>query len=102
MPTIYFDACCLNRPFDDQSQDRIRLEAEAVLLILSHIQAGEWQWIGSDVLNLEMSRFQIWRNEPELRFWHQMSSAQLLTSQALKNADESYASWDLVPLTRNI
>jgi predicted nucleic acid-binding protein len=22
---IYFDVCCLNRPFDDQSQDRIRL-----------------------------------------------------------------------------
>jgi hypothetical protein len=56
MPTIYFDACCLNRPFDDQSQDRIRLEAEAVLLILSHIQAGEWQWIGSDVLNLEIEQ----------------------------------------------
>jgi hypothetical protein len=26
---IYSDVCCLNRPFDDSSQDRIRLEAEA-------------------------------------------------------------------------
>jgi len=24
---VYLDACCLNRPFDDQSQDRIRLES---------------------------------------------------------------------------
>lgn len=26
---VYLDACCLNRPFDDQTQGRIRLEAEA-------------------------------------------------------------------------
>lgn len=56
MPTLYLDACCLNRPFDDQSQDRIRLEAEAVLLILSHVQSGEWQWISSDVLNFEIEQ----------------------------------------------
>ena len=35
MPTVYLDVCCLNRPFDDQTQDRIRLESEAVLLILT-------------------------------------------------------------------
>jgi len=23
---IYLDVCCLNRPFDDQVQDRVRLE----------------------------------------------------------------------------
>jgi len=53
---IYLDACCLNRPFDDQTQDRIRLEAEAVLLILTHLEAGEWEWIGSEVLNFEIER----------------------------------------------
>ncbi|MBE2197400.1 MAG: hypothetical protein IAE79_02240 [Anaerolinea sp.] len=25
---VYLDVCCLNRPFDDQSQERIQLEAE--------------------------------------------------------------------------
>jgi len=51
---IYFDACCVNRPFDDQTQDRVRLETEAVMLILGRIQAGMWQWIGSDVLAFEL------------------------------------------------
>jgi hypothetical protein len=32
---IYLDMCCLKRPFDDQSQPRIRLESEAVLALLS-------------------------------------------------------------------
>ena len=27
---LYLDSCCLNRPFDDQNQLRVRLEAEAI------------------------------------------------------------------------
>lgn len=54
MLRIYLDVCCLNRPFDDQRQDRIRLEAEAVLLILEHCEAGEWQWISSAVVEEEV------------------------------------------------
>ena len=50
---IYLDACCLNRPFDDQSQDRIRLEAEAVILILTHVEEGGYEWTASDVLRFE-------------------------------------------------
>ena len=51
---IYLDVCCLNRPFDDQTQDRIRLESEAVLLILKHIRLGNWVWISSEVVNFEV------------------------------------------------
>jgi predicted nucleic acid-binding protein len=56
LQTIYLDACCLNRPFDDQRQPRIRLEAEAVLLVLRRITAGGIQWLGSSVLEFEIGR----------------------------------------------
>ena len=56
MPTVYFDACCLNRPFDDQSQERVRLEAEAILLLLARVQRGDLRWVGSEVLIYEISR----------------------------------------------
>jgi predicted nucleic acid-binding protein len=56
MPRVYLDVCCLNRPFDDQRQDRIRLEAEAVLLILEHCETGEWQWISSAVVEEEIAK----------------------------------------------
>jgi predicted nucleic acid-binding protein len=56
MTTVYLDACCLNRPFDDQTQDRIRLETEAVILILTHIETGEWEWIGSEALDFEIGQ----------------------------------------------
>jgi hypothetical protein len=55
MPCIYLDVCCLNRPFDDQHQDRIRLEAEAVLLILGRCEAGVWQWLSSAVVEEEVN-----------------------------------------------
>jgi predicted nucleic acid-binding protein len=56
MPKIYLDVCCLNRPFDDQTQARIRLEAEAVLMILAECETGHWQWIGSEAIDLEISQ----------------------------------------------
>ena len=47
---IYLDACCFNRPFDDQRQNRIRLESEAIILIIDRMHNKEWEWVGSDVL----------------------------------------------------
>ncbi len=51
---IYLDVSCLNRPFDDQSQVRIRLEAEAVLLILEQLDAGAWEHLSSGMATIEI------------------------------------------------
>jgi hypothetical protein len=56
MMKIYLDACCLKRLTDDQSQRRIREEAEAVELILRRSHAGELQWISSEALTDEINR----------------------------------------------
>ena len=53
---VYLDACCLNRPFDDQSQPRVRLEAEAVSLILEKFNQDDWEWVGSEVLHYEVDQ----------------------------------------------
>lgn len=53
---IYLDVCCLNRPFDDQSQERVRLEAEAVLLILRQARIEGWVWYSSDVVSDEVDQ----------------------------------------------
>jgi predicted nucleic acid-binding protein len=51
---IYLDVCCLNRPFDDQTQDRIHLESEAVILILKRVRSGSWEWFSSEVVDFEV------------------------------------------------
>ena len=53
---IYLDACCLSRLTDDQSQSRIRGEAEAVENILRMVRRESVVWISSSVLSLEISR----------------------------------------------
>lgn len=38
------------------SQARIRLEAEAVLLILARCESGSWAWVSSEVVRSEIAR----------------------------------------------
>jgi predicted nucleic acid-binding protein len=51
---VYLDVSCLNRPFDDQSQLRVRLEAEAVLFILEQINGGVWEHVSSEITKVEI------------------------------------------------
>lgn len=50
---VYLDTCSIQRPFDDQSQTRIVIEAEAVLGIIDRIENGEVELLGSEILQLE-------------------------------------------------
>ena len=53
---IYLDNCCFNRPFDDQSQIRIRLESEAKLKIQEEILSGRFQLVWSYILDYENNK----------------------------------------------
>lgn len=51
---IYLNVSCLNRPFDDQEQARIRLEAAAVGMILERIDDGRWIHVSSEMASIEI------------------------------------------------
>src|SRR5580704_14161553 len=51
---VYLDMCCLKRPFDDQSQMRIRLETEALLGLLA-MEPDTLQFVRSAALHIENS-----------------------------------------------
>jgi predicted nucleic acid-binding protein len=61
---VYLDICCFNRPFDDQSQARVRLEAEAKLEIQQRIANGRLELAWSYVLEHEnhANPFELRRN----------------------------------------
>jgi predicted nucleic acid-binding protein len=50
----YLDVCALARPFDDQMQMRVRLETDAVQIILSHVTAGDVDLIVSPAHQVEI------------------------------------------------
>jgi len=51
---IYLDVSCLDRPFDDQGQMRIRLEAEAVTSTLEQCERSDWQQVSSEIAKIEI------------------------------------------------
>jgi predicted nucleic acid-binding protein len=53
---MYMDVCCLNRPFDDQTIRRNRLESEAILNILSYFKIEVWVLVSSEAVILEASK----------------------------------------------
>lgn len=53
---IYLDNCCYNRPYDDQSQLRISLEAQAKMHIQNLIRNGELELVTSFMLTYENSK----------------------------------------------
>ena len=50
---IYLDNCCYNRPFDDQSQIKIHLEAQAKLYVQAKIKEGIYELAWSYILDYE-------------------------------------------------
>ena len=53
---VYLDVCCLSRPFDDQSHDRVRLESEAVKLLLDLHAKSKITWVSSEAVEDEVRR----------------------------------------------
>lgn len=53
---IYLDNCCYNRLFDDRSNIKNYLEREAILIIMQKAYDGEEIIIGSDILDIEISK----------------------------------------------
>lgn len=53
---VYLDTSVYNRPYDDQTQAKIYLETQAVLIILNLIETQKIQSINSSVLKYEISK----------------------------------------------
>ena len=52
---VYLDVCCFNRPFDEQSQLKIRLETEAKIYVQQKIIDGMYELVWSYVMDYENS-----------------------------------------------
>jgi hypothetical protein len=50
---VYLDNCCFNRPFDDQSQERVSSETRAKLWVQDCVRAGLIDLVWSFMLEIE-------------------------------------------------
>ena len=66
---IYLDNCCFNRPFDDQSHLRIRLESEAKLDIQEKIRSGKYELVWSYIQDYENAKNPFLERKEQIGKW---------------------------------
>ena len=71
---VYLDNCCYNRPFDEQSQDLIRLETEAKLMIQKNIKQGLYSLVWSFILDFENDDNPTAANREAIRAWQHIAN----------------------------
>jgi len=87
---LYLDNCCFNRPYDDQSRLRIRLEAEAKLKIQEKTRNRAYELIFSYILDYENSRNPFKERKEQIAKWRNYAVADVVESDAVlcyKNKD---------------
>ena len=82
---LYLDVCCWNRPFDDPSQNRVRLEAEAVLSILEMAQADEVEIVGSDIIGDELSEMPDRERREKVELLLALASTRMVLTPAIED-----------------
>lgn len=85
---LYLDNCCFNRPFDDQSQLRIRLEAEAKLYIQEAVRAGRYRLVWSYLLDYENGRNPFRERREQIAKWRGYATSDIAASDALLSQAE--------------
>ena len=82
---LYIDLSCFNRPFDDQGQERIRLETEAVLVVLTRIVERRDTLLWSWVLSFENDKHPKPDRRDEIALWEKRSERSIALSSSLEN-----------------
>lgn len=55
---VYFDSCSLQRPFDDRTQLKIQLDADAMISLIECVENGSLQLVSSEALQIENEQMQ--------------------------------------------
>lgn len=85
---VYLDNCMFNRPFDNQTQIRIRLESEAKLYIQDKIKSESIELIWSYILEIENVHNPHDERRIAIQKWKKLSTIKIReTPEILANAN---------------
>ena len=87
---IYLDNCCYNRPFDDQSQQRIFEETNAIFNIINLSCELDYVIFGSDILIMEIAKIKDFQKQHQvLAFYSQTVNQNINLSKEIEQIAES-------------
>jgi len=80
----YFDNCCFNRPYDDQTQEKIHLESESILAIIKKCNQLNYEILGSPALDLEICQIpDIYKRQKVKFFYERTITGKIIYNQAI-------------------
>jgi predicted nucleic acid-binding protein len=83
---VYLDNCCFNRPYDDQSNARIMLEAEGKLKIQEEIRGGTYRLVWSYILDYENSKNPFRERREQIAKWRKYATEDIQESAEILSA----------------
>jgi predicted nucleic acid-binding protein len=72
---LYLDLCCFNRPYDDQTQARVRLETEAKVVLQQKVKDAECALVWSATLDFECSNNPFEEHRHAIMQWRQLAAS---------------------------
>lgn len=95
---LYVDLNCFNRPFDDQEQDRVRVETAAVFTILRRISEGTDTLVWSWALSFENSQHPKQDRREEIAQWEKVAVFNVSLDAPLRTRARVIAANGITPL----
>ena len=71
---VYLDNCVLNRPFDNQTQERIYFETQSFLILLKYVDEAKVQILNSFAIEYEISKITDIERELKIREYLNVAS----------------------------
>jgi len=95
---IYLDVCCFNRPFDDQSQERVRMESEAKMRVQDCIRVGILDLVWSFMLDLENAANPFEDRREAIGDWKSLAMLEIFTGPEIRETATIFVLAGLKPL----
>ena len=92
---IYLDMCCFNRPYDDQTQPRIRIETEAKVVIQEKIKNAECELIWSSILDFECAKNPFDMHRIAILNWRGIASTMIMVDNPVLERAESLMTYGI-------
>ena len=94
---VYLDNCCYNRPFDDQSQLRVKLEALAKLAVqlMMYLRKVEFAW--SKILDYEISKNPDPKRKSAILYWRSRAAVYVDAAEPIRTSALNYEAMGLKP-----
>lgn len=92
---IYLDNCCFNRPFDNQSSIRVKLETDAKLYVQLMIKATKIELAWSYILDYENEANPFLERRGTIEKWKHLASVDILENKIVLDKANEFVSLGL-------